>query len=147
MIIVDTREQKWDHIRDDFERFDIRYMVRKLDFGDYMVPGGSVSVDRKHSLDELASNLCTRDRRRFWNEIRNAKRQGIRLVILIEHSRNYTKPLDVLKWKSRYSKITGQQLFTAMASAANAYGVEFRFCDRNHTALKIVEILEEEKHA
>ena len=142
MIIVDTREQKWDHIRDDFERFDIKYMVRKLDYGDYMVPGGSISVDRKHSLDELATNLCTNDKRRFWKEVREAKKHGIRLVILCEHSRNYQEARDVLKWRSRYSKITGQQLYSAMVSAAFAYGIEFRFCDKAHTALRIVEILE-----
>ena len=144
MIIVDTRERKWDHVRTYFERRGIPYQVRKLDFGDYMVPGGSVSVDRKQNLDELAANLCTSDRKRFWNEIRNAKKHGIRLVILCEHGGSIHKVMDVLGWKSAYSKITGQQIYRAMFQVAAAYGVEFQFCDKRSTGRRIIEILEEE---
>ena len=141
MILVDTRERKWDHIRSKLEACGIDYEVRKLDFGDYMVPGGSVSVDRKRNLDELAANLCTSDARRFWNEIRNAKKNGIRLVILCEHSRNYNEPRDVLGWRSEHSRITGDRLFREMFEVSAAYGVEFLFTDKRHTGQRIMEIL------
>lgn len=144
MIIVDTRERKWDHVRAWFERFEVKYTIQKLDYGDYMVPGGPVSVDRKQNLDELAANLCTNDSRRFWNELRNAKKNGIRIVILCEHGGSIRQVQDVLGWRSHYSKITGQQLYRAMFQAAAAYGIEFRFCDKRSTARRIVEILEEE---
>lgn len=143
MIIVDTRERKWDHVRAWFERFEVKYTIQKLDYGDYMVPGGPVSVDRKQNLDELAANLCTHDSRRFWNELRNAKKHGIRIVILCEHGGSIRQVQDVLGWRSHYSKITGQQLYRAMFQAAAAYGIEFRFCDKRSTARRIVEILEE----
>lgn len=142
MIAVDTRERKWDHVREQFERLEIPYMMKKLDFGDYMVPGQPLSVDRKQNLEELAANLCTRDERRFWNEIRGAHKAGIKLIVLCEHSRNVKEPRDVLKWRSKYSRITGQMLFEAMFKASAAYGVQFRFCSKKQTGKRIVEILE-----
>ena len=141
MILVDTRERKWDHIRTKWEAGGVEFEVRKLDFGDYMIPGGSVSVDRKQNIDELAMNLCTSDARRFWNEIRNAKKHGIKIVILCEHSRNVKEPRDVLGWRSKHSRITGERVFRAMFEASAAYGVEFRFTDKRNTGKRIMEIL------
>lgn len=143
MIIVDTRERKWDHVRAFFDRTDVRYEIHKLDYGDYMIPGGSVSVDRKQHLEELAANLCTKDQRRFWSELRNAKKHGIQLVILCEHGAKYKEPRDVIPWRSKYTNITGQQVFRAMFQAAAAYGVKFEFCEKRRTGRRIVEILEE----
>ena len=142
MIVVDSREKKWDHVRAYFEKAEVDYSVKKLDYGDYMVPGSSLSIDRKQNLDELAVNLCSKDSKRFWNEFRNAKKAGIHLVILCEHSKNVREPRDVLRWKSRYAKITGVKLFSAIFRASVAYGVEFRFCDKKHTGQRIVELLE-----
>ena len=35
MIIVDTRERKWDHIKKYFDEHGVEYVVQKLDEGDY----------------------------------------------------------------------------------------------------------------
>ena len=143
MILCDTREQKWRHVEDYFKVNDIPYRVQKLDYGDYMneyVPG--ISVDRKASLDELASNLCSSDSSRFWREIRGAYKEGIRIVILVEDGRIHALP-DVIAWRSRYSRITGAKLFEKMFAISNAYGVDFQFCDRYHTGQRIKEILDD----
>lgn len=140
-IIVDTREQKWSHVKAFFGDHAIPFEVHKLDFGDYMEPGGTVSVDRKQNLDELAANLCTADSRRFWNEIRGASKAGVHLVILCEHGNGIRTIKDVKPWRSAYTKITGDMVFRKMFQAAAAYGVEFRFCDKTETGKKIVEIL------
>lgn len=141
MLIVDTREQKWGHVKTYLDNNRIQYEVRKLDYGDYMIPGSSVSVDRKQDINELASNLCTTDSRRFWNELRNAHRAGIRIVILCEHGEGYKQPRDVCRWKSQYSKITGDMVFKAMFRATSAYGVQFVFCDKAETGQRILELL------
>lgn len=141
MLVVDTREQKWGHIKDFFDNHNIEYEVRKLDYGDYMIPGAPISIDRKQNIQELASNLCTEDSRRFWNEIRNAHKNGIRLVILCEHGQGFKEPKDVIKWKSSYTKVTGQQVFSSMFRASAAYGVKFMFCDKSETAMRILQIL------
>ena len=140
-LIVDTREQKWGHIKTYLEQNSIEYSLHKLDYGDYMTPGNHTSVDRKQNLDELAANLCTADSRRFWNEIRGASKAGVHLVVLCEHGKNVKTVKDVKPWRSQYTKITGQMLFNAMFRASAAYGVEFRFCNKGETGARIVEIL------
>lgn len=140
-LIVDTREQKWSHIKAYFDDHAVPYEIHKLDYGDYMVPTGTTSVDRKQNLDELAANLCTADSRRFWNEIRGASKAGVHLVILCEHGNGIKTTKDVKPWRSQYTKITGEMIFRKMFQAAAAYGVEFRFCDKTETGAKIVEIL------
>ena len=140
-LIVDTREQKWNHIKTYLEQNGIEYSLHKLDYGDYMTPGNHISVDRKQNLDELAANLCTADSRRFWNEIRGASRAGVHLVVLCEHGEGIKTIRDVKPWRSAYTKITGEMIFRKMFMASAAYGVEFRFCDKTETGKKIVEIL------
>lgn len=140
-LIVDSREQKWSHVRAYFTDHAIPYTVHKLDFGDYMMQGGSISVDRKQNLDELAANLCTTDSRRFWNEVRGASKSGVRLVILCEHGEGVTGPKNVTAWKSKYTKINGQMLVAKMFQVSAAYGVEFRFCSKDETGKKILQIL------
>lgn len=144
MIIVDSREQKWSHVKAYFERNSVDHEVHKLDFGDYMTPSGSISVDRKQNLDELAQNLCSADSRRFWNELRGASKAGIKLVILCEHGNGIKTAKDVKTWKSKYMKVTGQELFAAMFRATAAYGIEFRFCSKPETGRMITEILGED---
>lgn len=151
MLIVDSRE-KWTqagrgrkpdtHISAYLERHGIPWAVRKLDVGDYMLEGGSVTVDRKQNLAEIAHNLTNpADKQRFWNEVRLAHRIGIKLVILIEDGKR--KELqDIHGWRSPYSKVTGAAVIRQMERLHHSYGVEFVFCQRRSAAKKIMEILE-----
>lgn len=148
-IIVDSRE-KWTqpnstdtHISAYFDRHGIEWEVRKLDCGDYMLDGQpNISVDRKKSLDEVATNLMNRsDSSRFWREIRRAHEQGVKLVILVECGRTVKTINDVPKWRSKYSQITGRRLIDEMIRCEMAYGVRWCFCDRRSTARRIIEIL------
>lgn len=142
MVICDTREKKWSHIENYFQREHIPYEVRKLDYGDYMSDSDpTLSIDRKQNLDELAGNLCTPSHR-FWREMKGARKAGIRMVVLIQDSSRHELK-DVLTWSSNYSKISGRMLFEKMFGIANAYGVEFRFCDKNETGRVIATLLGE----
>lgn len=141
MLIVDTREKKWDHVRAYFDRAGTEYRVQKLDFGDYMVEGSKVTIDRKQNLDEVAANLCTRDSARFWREIRNAKKHGLRVIVLVEHGPNVRNSSDVRNWVSEYHKITGYRLVQEMFNCSVAYGVEWEFCSKKETGRKILELL------
>ena len=61
MIICDTREKKNGHILEYFDMVGIEYKIAKLDTADYCLEGdGSIVIDRKQNLDELARNLCNR---------------------------------------------------------------------------------------
>ena len=155
MLIVDSRE-KWTQsdqakpgrsVRNYFHRHKIEYTVQKLEVGDYMYPDGKVSVDRKQSLQELATNLMNRsDSARFWREVRRARELGIQLIVLIEQGGNYHSIRDVAGWKSEYSPVTGGRLIAEMTRLEMAYGVRFEFCDKRSTGRRILELLEEENN-
>lgn len=149
MLIVDSRE-KWTqpgrkpdtHISAYLERHKIPYTVRKLEAGDYMLEGGSVTIDRKQGLEEVAKNLFNpADKKRFWNEVRLAHRLGIKLVVLVEDSK-HKAPGEILGWRSAYSPVTGFAVFRQMERLRLSYGVEFVFCPRRSVARRIMEILE-----
>lgn len=148
-IIVDSREH-WTHpnstdthISDYFDRHGIEWEVRKLDVADYQIEGKpNIAVDRKQSIQECATNLMNRsDSSRFWRELRRAHEQGIKLVILVESGRTVKNINDVVRWKSRFSGVSGRRLLDEMIRAEYAYGVVWKFCSKNSTGKRIIEIL------
>lgn len=139
MIICDTREKKNQHVLAYFQKHDIPYTVAKLDTGDYMVPDGSVTVDRKQNLEELAGNLCSKSHR-FWREVRRSHDTGLKLVVLIEDG-HYHGIEDVKAWKSAYTRVSGRYLANEMARVSIAYGVDFLFCSKRQTGKRIMELL------
>lgn len=142
MITCDTREKKWDHIRFFFDRMGIEYEVKKLDFADYSNPARpGIVVDRKQNLNEVATNLCSKDSSRFWREIRGAHKAGIKVVILVEHGPEIKAIRDVAAWKNQYGSMHGNRLMQEMFRTSMAYGVEWRFCSKAETAVRIMEIL------
>ena len=145
---IDSRE-KWTqpqssdtHLSAYFDRHGIDWEVKKLDVGDYMLEGNdTISVDRKASIDELASNLLNReDKSRFMREVRRAKESGLHLVVLIE-SNKYKSIPDLREWRSKYSGISGRSLMDAIYKTHISYGVEFLFCPKISTGRRIIELL------
>lgn len=99
-ILVDTREQVNDHILKYLDDKSISYKSKKLDYGDYsfMIPANDeldiprdlffdkdVIIERKHSLEELSSNLSN-GRDRIEKEFSLAPKTK---VLLIENA-NYS---------------------------------------------------------
>ena len=144
MIIVDSREKRWEHICRYFSANRIEYKVQKLDVGDYALEGRTgLVIDRKQNLDEVAANLKTSDSGRFWREIRRAKDTQTKLILLVEHGGSIRQISDVQQWKSQYSRITGAQLMKEMYRTHIAYGIEWIFCDKRGTGRRILELLTE----
>lgn len=144
MILCDTREQKNDHILDYYDLHGIDYRIEKLDIGDYMLEGhADLTIDRKRNLGELCSNLFTNDRGRFWREMRRSKEWGIKMIVLIEHGGKIETLADVKSWRSPFTKVSGTALYNEICRVSIAYGVEFLFCNKKGTALRIVELLME----
>ena len=143
MVIVDSREKRWDHIQEWFEKNGIEYAVRKLDEGDYQIEGKeSVTVDRKRNLAELSKNLMNaKDHSRFWKEVRRAREKKMRLIVLCEHGGKIKSIQDVATWEDKYSGVTGRKLMDEIYRVHIAYGVEFLFCAKRQTAKKILDIL------
>ena len=149
VLLCDSREQ-WTqgrstdtHIKNYLIRHQIPYEVRKLDVGDYTYEGSNTVVDRKCGLSECASNLLNRnDSARFWREVRRAKEQGLKLIILVEAGPAVKNINDVARWKSKYSGVTGRSLIEAMIRCEFSYGTIFKFCSKASTAKRILELLE-----
>lgn len=142
-VIIDTREKKCAHIKKWFDKHEIPYISRKLDEGDYQIEGQpGVTVDRKQNLAELSHNLMNKsDHSRFWREVRRAKENRKKLIVLIEHGSNIKSVADVALWRDKYSGVHGRTLVDEIARLEISYPVEFRFCDKSQTAKKIIELL------
>lgn len=145
MLLIDTREhpEKVKTIKHWLDRHHIEYRDEKLDTGDYMIEGKpGVVVDRKHDLSELLHNICSKDKARFFKEIRRAHNQHIKLYFLIEHGATVKSIDDVRSWQSKYSRVSGRALAHKMVDLNIAYGVEWIFCKRKDTAETIMKLLE-----
>ena len=88
-VIVDTREQKNDHILEYLNEHSIPYKVEKLDTADYsfVLPkypdfnmDKKVLIEKKNSLTEIAGNF-TSGRERFQREFERITDEKIHLVI------------------------------------------------------------------
>lgn len=106
-ILVDTREQKNDHITNYFEKQGISWKSYKLSYGDYsfMIPANNklgvirdlyfdkdFVIERKANLEELSNNL-TQGRERLENEFIRAN--NTKLILVIEDN----KYDDIIKHK------------------------------------------------
>ena len=142
MIVVDSREKKNQHILDYFITYNIPYVIKKMDIADYMVDGiGNNVVDRKQNLDELMHNLFGKDKRRFYNEMRLAYENHVKITIVCEHGLKIDSVAAVGRFRSTHSKITGQQLRAEIERVRLAYGAQFVFCEKWQTAKTILKIL------
>lgn len=142
MIICDTREQKNEHILKYFDRNNIPYRIEMVKTGDYISDCAlGISCERKKTLQELAHNLLSRDRGRFYREIRRAHDAGIKLFIVCEHGHGIESIQDVAKWVNPYGRVTGKALREAIYQCAIGYGCEFVFCSKRQTGKVIYEIL------
>lgn len=146
MILVDTRERKNDHVERFFMLSRIPFDRTKLYVGDYMEIGGTVTIDRKQNLNELAMCLLGSSRRRFIDETMRAKRAGLELIILVEHGEGIKSINDVGAWVNPIldkhpNAVTGRSLMDAIYKFHIGYGVNIFFCDKTETGAKIIELL------
>lgn len=144
MIIIDSREKKFEHITAYFEKHSVPYEIKKLDTGDYMnTDNPNVVVDRKANLQEVCSNLSygKSNRIRFAHECERGFANKLRIVVLIEGT-NYKELSEIKEWKSKHSAHTGRWLLDSMFRLTMAFGVEWQLCRKNTTAKRILEILE-----
>lgn len=112
-MLVDTREQKNQHILKYFMDKDIPYKVQKLDYGDYsaFIPKDvelgihrdiylldNINIERKANLDELAQNL-THGRTQIENEFLRSK--GTKLYLMVEDAT--WQDIQLKKYRADYS--------------------------------------------
>ena len=144
MYQFDTREKTNEHIKNYFDRHNIEYEIKKLDTGDYWnSENPNVVIDRKKNLNEIATNLCSKDSSRFWREVRRAHSDKQKFIILCENGGQIKSLADVSSWNSKYSTLSGKRLQEEMYRVGIAYGIDWVFCDKRSTGRLIVELLKE----
>ena len=140
MIIVDSREKKWEHIRTYFDASGVKYKDRiKLDAGDYFNPNYPyVVIDRKSGLEEVCTNLIPgKDNyHRFVKECRRAFKRHIQLIVMVESK--YGSDTDVTMWKSRFSKYDGTWLLKEITQVTRMYNVKWMFVKKEEIAEQIL---------
>lgn len=110
IIIVDTREQKNQHVLDYFRKKEVQFRLKTMKTGDYsaMIPANpelglprdiylNTIIERKNGVDELVESI--KDRTRFENELIRASRHPFTLIV--EDLEGYTKILNGL-YRSKY---------------------------------------------
>ena len=149
VILEDTRQQAAKHEAKHsyFTSEGIEIVRTKLPFGDYALWGGTIAIDTKASVEEIAANIGGVAHNRFREECKLAQRCGARLVMLIENRNGFTCIDDVVLWiNPNYRKtarsIDGPRLAKAMHTMSERYGVEFLFCTPEESGRRIVELLE-----
>lgn len=153
IIQIDTRQQKGKHILTDkvFEELGVDVRHFGMLVGDYQIFGkGDIVVDTKKDIVELASNLF-QQHDRFKRECLTAQSGGVKLIVLIEEdfasiedmAGRWTSPLK--KNGEPYTYANSKILAKVMQTMQDKYGVEFKFCDKEETGKKILEILKNDK--
>ncbi|MCF8002009.1 MAG: ERCC4 domain-containing protein [Halanaerobiales bacterium] len=136
-VLIDTREQKADHIIQYLDKKKISYKNKKLDYGDYsfMLPkepelgimrdiyfNDEIAVERKRSLNEVSQNFC-QGRTQFENELIRSK-DG-KMVLLIENVEGYG---NIIKHNYRTDYKPKSYIGTLHAFRAR-YDIEVTFVD------------------
>jgi len=136
-IIVDTREQKNQHILDYFNAKGIKHINRKLDVGDYsfLIPdifnpdilydySKHFSIERKGSLEEVSNNIGT-GRTAFENELKLARFNNTSLSIAIEDC----SLADICNgnYNTKYSK---EAFIGSVLTFKHRYNVDFNFVSK-----------------
>jgi ERCC4-type nuclease len=143
VIIVDSREQQVDHITSVFDKKGIKYVKRKLDYGDYSyyissdVNNGDLQeprkivIERKNSLEELSSNFTT-GRERFKREFDRAREVNAKVILMIENG-SYRKLLE-----HKYDTDLSVESFKGSIFSFKAkYGIEVEFIESSLSAFFI----------
>lgn len=116
VIVVDTREKANSHIIECLEENKVKYIVKKVPYGDYscMLPAGTIGnddiyffdeivIERKASIDEIAINL--KDDKRIKTEFAHIQAKGIKCLLFIEDN-NYFVNLRSGNYRSQYEPAT-----------------------------------------
>ncbi|PFB74777.1 nuclease [Bacillus anthracis] len=129
-IVVDTRENKNDHIRDYLHQKGIPIKNQKLDTGDYgcMIPKNEElgiprdiyldsRVERKAHMDEITLNLQKDKQTAFENELIRSK--DIPFTLIVEDLKGYEKMLKG-QYRSQYKPL-------ALLGRLNTFKAKYNF--------------------
>lgn len=152
VIIIDTREQENKHIIKSLEKNNKRYILKKLDQGDYgayieanteTIPLGiiedyyieDIAIERKGSVNELIGNFVERER--IENEFIRFKENNIKLFLMVEDPDGFEKILRG-QFRSRMSRKAAKATYFTFV---NRYDISSIFLEKELSALFVHDTL------
>lgn len=153
-IIIDTREQKNEHITALLDKLGVMHTSQKLDYGDYSfsIDGKDFSrscvIERKANVNEFYGNISS-DRERIEKELETISRNANQCTLLLENCadwqtlKSYEVPEADMKNNERKVKNIGATCYVTLQSwrCGNRYNFTVEFVpDTSQTALKILEL-------
>lgn len=135
-MIVDTREQKNQHIISFLEENNIPYIVQVLPFGDYAIMckyrgltlNGGLVIERKGSLNEFVGNICSDDRRRFETELKKARLKKTKMMVVIEEVEGLDYMISREQYRSNASK---HAIIGTMRTFEARYNISFKCTNKD----------------
>ena len=149
MILTDTRQQKENHIIKEFDKQKILHIRTTLESADYVAVRKnenefyidySILIDTKKDLEELSSNLCSKDHARVKREIERARELGCQEFYFIIANNKIKTIDDLRKWRSKRKRVTGEILCKVMKTMAERYKIKFIITKKNEVGKKIINI-------
>lgn len=157
-MIVDSRERSWGHIENVWQIKNIQYYIKDkgLKTGDYSIAvqtpkgevisfGDKVVIERKACLTELCGNLTdNRDsagKNRFIRELERAKKNNIKLILLIEDSQGYDKALRGFFREDKPSKMNSNGFIGMLMAYKARYNFEIVWLDKELSASYMYKLL------
>lgn len=148
IILEDTRQQANKHrLKHEYwSENGIEVIRTKLLVGDYMLFGGTICVDTKMDVEEIAGNIGGSNHARFREECKLAKRIGATLIVLVENMNGFRSIQDVTAWvnpnlNKTARSIEGPRLAKAMNTMSERYGVQFTFCAPEDSGRMVIDLL------
>lgn len=148
IILEDTRQQANKHrLKHEYwSEHGIEVVRTKLLVGDYMLFGGTICVDTKMDVEEIAGNIGGSNHARFREECKLAKRIGATLIVLVENLNGFRSIQDVTAWvnpnlNKTTRSIEGPRLAKAMNTMSERYGVQFTFCAPEDSGRMVIDLL------
>ncbi len=148
IILEDTRQQANKHrLKHEYwSEHGIEVVRTKLLVGDYMLFGGTICVDTKMDVEEIAGNIGGSNHARFREECKLAKRIGATLIVLVENLNGFRSIQDVTAWvnpnlNKTARSIEGPRLAKAMNTMSERYGVQFTFCAPEDSGRMVIDLL------
>lgn len=154
VVIIDTAEKEKDgekknqHILDYLDKKKIKYINRKLEFGDYScyLPAredfgifkdiwfnDEISIERKAHLEELSGNLVNRKedgessgRIRFEKEMMRAKFNNAKMLLMVE-----TGSLIDIRNDNYKTELKPKSYMNTLFSWNSKYGLDFNFVNKD----------------
>lgn len=143
VVVTDSREQKNDHIKNYLTKKGIKFIIEKLEVGDYscVFPNYpeleldyKFTIERKNSLSEIAGNF-TKNRERFIREFERLK-DGQKIHLLIETA-TWRKVFN----SSYRSNFNPDAFKASLLTFCIRYNMPIWFCEKSESPELIYKIL------